>query len=87
MILIEPFIRPHKQSCDRTHSKQISTAYISNNMLGAIRVLFFMSEDGAGQFHHGKRQRIGSMVVSLRVTFFTWLDDFLVGDAPECRVQ
>ena len=45
-------------------------------MLGAIRVLFFMSEDGAGQFHHGKAANRMSY-------FFTWLADFLVGDAPE----
>ena len=55
-------------------------------MLGAIRVLFFMCEDGAGQFHHGKAaNRIyGCFFMSY---FLTWLANFLVGDAPECRVQ
>ena len=64
-------------------------------MLGAIRVLnsaasktvfFLVCEDGAGQFHHGKAaNRIyGCFFISY---FVSWLADFLVGDAPECRVQ
>ena len=67
MILIEPFIRPHKQICDR---EQTSAAYIyvwhdTCTKYTGLK-LFFMCEDGAGQFHHGKAtNRIGSMVIYL----------------------
>ena len=86
MILIEPFIRPHKNKTVTVSRSQLRIFHSYNNMLGAIRVLFFMCEDGAGQFHHSKAaNRIyGCFFMSY---FFTWLADFLVGDAPECRVQ
>ena len=60
-------------------------------MLGAAHVLnnaasktFFMCEDGAGQFHHGKATNRIYRGFFIRY-FFSWLADFLVGDAPECR--
>ena len=48
-----------------------------------------MCEDAEGQLHHRKAtNRIGSTLISLSGVSLAGLRaDFLVGDAPECRVQ
>ena len=80
MILIGPFIRPHKQICYRERPQlHIFHSYVWQGKCTKRRLkLFFMCEGGTGQFHHGKAtNRIGSTLISLSGISLAGLPTFL----------